>query len=482
MKQNKLRKNLFKRYVTVATVFTLVCLVIFGLIATLSFSNFWISEQYDLLDRNSQSVSKQISAASQYGISNYSYLASVAAANGDAIGGYVFISDAKGQIVVSNLVDTASNGTVLSESLVNQALSGRFNKLTNLDGCLSKKCFFSASTIKSSDGSIMGIVFSGTGTSALTIYTVKLFRIYLIVSMVIILITVMGAYVISAQMVRPLREMGSVAKSMAAGNYSRRIKVDRRDEIGDLEEAFNEMADSVSRSEQTRRGFLANVSHELKTPLTTIAGFIDGILDGTIEPENQKKYLTIVSEEVRRMNALVMSMFNLSKLESGEMTLDLKPLRVPKTIVSVFVSFESKINSKNISIDGLDTLEDIYISADEGLFHQAIYNLADNAVKFTDNGGRISVSCTNIGENAVIKIRNTGEGIPPASLPRIFERFYKTDSSRGKDKTGAGLGLSLVKTVVDLHGGTITVRSVENQFTEFEIRVKAIESNGEKHE
>lgn len=291
----------------------------------------------------------------------------------------------------------------------------------------------------------------------------------------------MGAYVLTGQIVRPLREMGDVAKSMAQGDYSRRVKVDRNDEIGSLQRSFNNMADSISRSEQTRRGFIANVSHELKTPLTSISGFIDGILDGTIEPQDRSKYLTIVSEEVRRMNALVMSMFNLSKLESGEMKLDLKPLIISKPIVSVFLSFENKINAKKIEVEGLDKLSDVIINADEGLFHQAIYNLVDNAVKFTDDGGTITVSCgSNEDGFAFIKIKNTGEGIPAASLSRVFERFYKTDSSRGRDKLGAGLGLSLVKTVVDLHGGTVTVRSEENKFTEFEIRVKTIGTGKEK--
>lgn len=432
-------------------------------------------EQYDTLERNADSVSRQVQYILGSSSNRQSNITAVSAISGEAIGGYVFVTDLEGRIITSNLADASSNGRKLPEWMVNTAASGRFNSISNIDGILNTGCYVSSSRIEDNTGGLVGFVFTGVPTSRLAKIILKFVIIYVLVSLIIMPMVIAGAYAVAAQMVRPLREMSRAAKRMSMGDYSTKFKVTRGDEIGELEEAFNEMAESVSRTEQSRRGFIANVSHELKTPLTTISGFIDGILDGTVDAENEKKYLSIVSGEVKRMNALVMSMFNLSKLESGAMKPDFKQIDPSKTIVAVILSFEDRINSKNIDVQGLDTLSALTVSADEGLFHQAVYNLVDNAVKFTPVGGEISVSCEKAEDTAVIKIRNSGEGIPANELSKIFERFYKTDTSRGMDKNGAGLGLSLVKTVIDLHSGSITVRSLEGQYTEFELRFALVE-------
>ncbi len=469
MKQSKFQRNLFKKYITVAGVFTFVCLVIFGVVITSFFSDFWIKEQYTTLERNAASVSRQISYMKGQNIYNIDHTTAVAAEAGESVGGYVFITDRTGRIITSNLAQTSAHGQNIPSWILKTSLQGEFNGMTDMNGILKNRCFFASNTIADENGEVFGIVYTGVSVTKLSRYIVKLVIIFVSVSLFIMLMVTAGAYVLATQLVRPLREMGAAAKRMANGDYSTKIKVTRNDEIGQLEEAFNEMAESVSRTESSRRGFIANVSHELKTPLTTISGFIDGILDGTIDADSQNRYLSIVSGEVKRMNALVMSMFNLSRLESGAMKPDFKDIDPAKTIVSVILSFEKRINEKNIDVQGLEELGSYTVSADEGLFHQAIYNIVDNAVKFTNQNGRINVWCEQKDGKIAIRIRNSCKGIPAGELSKIFDRFYKTDASRGIDKTGAGLGLSLVKTVVDIHNGSVTVRSAEGKYAEFEI-------------
>ena len=230
--------------------------------------------------------------------------------------------------------------------------------------------------------------------------------------------------------------------------------------------AFNNMAKSLSNLEAMRRSFVANVSHELRTPMTSIAGFIDGILDGTIAPEKQTHYLHIVSEEVKRLSRLVRSMLNLSRIEAGELKVQTTQFNVLEVICETVFSFEQGINSKHLDIRGLDT-EKIMVEADPDLIHQVVYNLIENAVKFVNDGGYLEFNFNVDGRMTYVGIRNSGEGLSKEEIPKVFDRFYKTDRSRGMDKNGVGLGLYLVRSIINLHGGDIIVKSSPGEYTEF---------------
>ena len=276
-------------------------------------------------------------------------------------------------------------------------------------------------------------------------------------------------YIMTNSMSKPLRLMSQASKAMARGDFSKRIPVTSDDEIGELAISFNMMTNSLARSEGMRKNFVANVSHELKTPMTTIGGFIDGILDGTIEEDKQKYYLEIVSDEVKRLSRLVQSMLSMSKLESGEFVLKPELFDFRELICSVVISQERRIESQNINISGLDEIESISLNADRDLIYQVIYNLVDNAVKFTGEGGNISFELANKNKKTVFVITNTGKGIPQSDLPHIFERFYKVDKSRSASKNSTGLGLYIVKTIVTAHGGSISVSSKEGEYTSFKV-------------
>jgi signal transduction histidine kinase len=204
--------------------------------------------------------------------------------------------------------------------------------------------------------------------------------------------------------------------------------------------------------------------------MTTISGFVDGILDGTIEPEKHEYYLGIVSNETKRLKGIVQTMLSLARLESGEQEINKTSVDLFSMCCSVLISQEQRINAKNIEVRGLEEAENVTVLADNDLCYQVVYNLVDNAVKFTPENGYISITLLKNDKNeGVLRVRNSGNGIAKEDMPKVFERFYKTDKSRSVNKDSSGLGLYIVKSIIDLSGGRITVRSVLEEYTEFEV-------------
>lgn len=314
-----------------------------------------------------------------------------------------------------------------------------------------------------------GFVFLiGTKNSdALRAYVINLIVSLLIASVIILAVVYPILYYSIMRLINPINDMTMAAKRFGNGDFSEKVRVKDSTEMGYLADTLNDMASSLEQIEENRKSFVSNVSHELKTPMTTIGGFVDGILDGTIPKSQHRYYLKIVSEEVDRLSRLVRSMLNISKYESGEVSLRTESFEASSLIFKTALIFEKRINDKGVEMEGLGDGK-FYLNADIDLFQQVIYNLTENAVKFVNDRGTISFS-KNVGEEFTsICIRNTGEGLKENEISRVFDRFYKTDESRGKDKTGVGLGLSIVSSIIKLHNGKILVRSKPGEYTEFE--------------
>ncbi|MCH5197837.1 MAG: HAMP domain-containing histidine kinase [Oscillospiraceae bacterium] len=307
-------------------------------------------------------------------------------------------------------------------------------------------------------------------SSAYLPYTTEFFRMFFLTSLIAVFVAFIAALISSYRMVRPLKKMTAATKQYAEGDFSERInRADTYSELAELGAAFNSMAENLERIDQSRSMFVSNTSHELKTPMTIISGFIDGILDGTIPAEDEEKYLRIVSEETKRLSRLVVAMLNISKIEAGKLELSVSDVNIGRLILTTFLGFEKKLSEKQIEILGIESLGKVYVSADETLLSQIFFNLVDNAVKFTPEYGIITVHVYEEKKNAVIKIKNTGRGIPEDELEFVFDRFYKVDKSRGLDAKGFGLGLYIVKSIIELHHGTIKVDSTLNEYTEFSV-------------
>ncbi len=281
-------------------------------------------------------------------------------------------------------------------------------------------------------------------------------------------------FFVTRSTVKPLKEISEATRQMANGDFSRRVSAENNDEIGDLAVSFNKMSESLESLDTMRNSFVTNVSHDLKTPMTTIGGFVDGILDGTIPENMQHKYLTIVSGEVRRLSNTVNTMLNLSKVESGVAQLTYSRVDLTDMVCRIIISFETMLTEKSIDVLGLDDAPSVSLECDENMMYQAVYNLIDNAVKFTQSDGYISFYFSENNSDVEMYIKNSGNGISPDEIDRIFERFYKTDKSRSVDRSGSGIGLHIVKTIVDKHGGEITARSVEGQYTEFRLKLPKV--------
>lgn len=329
--------------------------------------------------------------------------------------------------------------------------------------------YYSRMILTDDEGEIVSTVFATTPISVVKNLLSSVTRLYIFSAVIPVIVMFFVIYAITYRMTKPLKLMSQAARAMAKGDFSKRIPVTSDDEIGELAASFNMMTNSLAQLEGMRRSFVANVSHELKTPMTSIGGFIDGILDGTIEPEKQTYYLDIVSQEVKRLSRLVQSMLSMARLESGEFALKRELFDLRELVFTVVIGQEQRIEQQQLEIRGLDTLEAISIEADKDLIHQAVYNLVDNAIKFTKNGGYIDFSLKTENKKTVLTVKNSGSGIPQKDLPYIFERFYKVDKSRSASKNSTGLGLYIVKTIVNAHSGTVVAASKENEYTAFKI-------------
>lgn len=265
---------------------------------------------------------------------------------------------------------------------------------------------------------------------------------------------------------RPLRAMAHAADRFAKGDFSQRVYTESRDEVGRLAESFNSMADDLEQLEQTRREFVANVSHELRSPLTSIQGFIDGVLDGTVEEAEREKYLGIVLDETKRLSKLINTLLDLSHIESGQTPIVKSRYDVNEQIARVLVRQESRICEKNLEVDLAFEAETLPVSADHDRIEQVLINLIDNAVKYSDEGGTLRISAQRKHDKAIISIEDDGPGISAEDLPHVFDRFYMADKAHTSGK-GTGLGLAIVKSIIDQHGQKITASSEPGKGTKF---------------
>lgn len=313
----------------------------------------------------------------------------------------------------------------------------------------------------------IGEVYSVASVESVNNLLSTVVRLFLISAVLPIFLMFLAIYTMMYRMTKPLKSMSEASKAMARGDFSKRIPVMSDDEIGELSMSFNMMTNNLAQLENMRKSFVANISHEFKTPMTSIGGFIDGILDGTIEEDKQHYYLEIVSDEVKRLSRLVQSMLSMAKLESGEFVLNPELFDLREMLYTIVISQEQRIEKKGLEIIGLGELPSVSINADKDLIHQVIYNLVDNAIKFNDDNGKIEFLLKKEAKKIVFTIGNTGKAIPEKELPFVFERFYKVDKSRSSSKNSTGLGLYIVKTIVTAHGGSIKVAVRDNCYTSF---------------
>ncbi len=313
---------------------------------------------------------------------------------------------------------------------------------------------------------ISGMVMAITEAQSLTEMWRAFLGIFAMTSITVILIAFVASSVSAMQQTKPIKEMVQVTRRFAEGNFDARVQpLNRNDELSELAEAFNAMAQSLQQTERQRSEFVANISHELKTPMTTITGYAEGILDGTIPKEKEEQYLRIISDESRRLSRLVRRMLDVSRIQSLDTAREKRPFDICESMRRVLISMEKKITDRQLDVDADIPDESVVVLGDNDLITQVIYNLLENATKFATPGSTLYLGLSVHGEKAIVTVRNVGATISPEEIPKLFERFHKADASRSQDKDGVGLGLYIVKTILDQHREQIRVTSEDGVTT-----------------
>ena len=450
--------------------FILTAGVVVLTLALLGASFFALSYNYSTNERGremrtkAEVVSQMVSSSVNGGsLSGMQQLAAFAASVTDED---FLICNLSGDVLLTTDETLQGRRLTVPESVVKSILSGEdaFTR-TTLGGVYEEKHFVVGVPIESRSQNV-GLVLAVTPASSLTSMWRGFIGMFFMTAVTVLLLAFVLSAWLSLRQSRPISEMAEATRRFADGNFDVRMHAyTDPNEIAELARSFNNMADSLQETERQRREFIANVSHELKTPMTTIAGYTDGILDGTIAPEEEKQYLRIISDESRRLSRLVRRMLDVSQIQSRDLTRSKAPFDVCESMRRVLISLEKKITSRGLDVDADIPDSSVTVLGDNDLITQVIYNLLENAAKFAREGSTLYLGLATANGKALISVRNEGETIPASEIPLLFERFHKSDKSRSEDKDGVGLGLYIVKTILEQHKEHIAVTSEDGVTT-----------------
>lgn len=384
-----------------------------------------------------------------------------------------FILNSEGKVLVAYQSNFAEIGSQFPSVALEKARDGVFSEYSTLDHTFFYKNFIAGTCVTSASTGEDYYLFVLTDGKQMNDFIKNGVVSLTISSIMVLIIAALLNIVIFKRMLKPIEEISKVANEFSLGHYDVRQPVKGDDEFSRLAIGFNNMADSLQAIDETRQSFMGSFAHELRTPMTAIQGFIDGLLDGTIPEDQQSKYLKIVSEEVSRLSRLIQRMLDISKLEAGEYDFDYTIFNIYDPIIAVILGAEQRIESKNIEIKWAQEIEPQLVKADKDFLQEVIFNLLDNAIKFTNEGGDIIFSVERVDTQVKVSIKNTGLGISQQDIVHIFDRFYKEDESRGRNKNGTGLGLHICRIYINGMGGRIWADSKEGEWFEISFMLPA---------
>lgn len=465
-------KRIYFRNFMATALLVLSCFLVIGLSFFFLGRSYLINNTRDMMSASADEVARSAAALSRAETLSSWNLRMTISPIANSTDTHIFISDPKGLVFSCSdltLFCSQHQGKQLDPGVMNSLyFAGSMDQLTSLAGFYPEPRFVVAKPILAGNV-ILGYVFVSSDSSSILGAWRTFLVVVLTVLVAVMFIALLMSLVFSKRMSEPLDKLAVAARKFALGDFSVRVgnPDGRSDEIGTLIDSFNYMADSLEQSEKQREEFIANVSHELRTPMTTIAGFADGIIDGTIPREQEDKYLHKIADETRRLSRLVRNMLNVSQREhvSAEQLKRTK-FDLSELLLQTLLSFEERARAKGLDVDPLFPQDPMIVLAERDSITQVLYNLLDNAIKFAAVDSVITLRLYKRGKKAFVSIKNTGETIPEDDLPYIFERFHKSDRSRSLDKDGVGLGLYLVKTIINSHGENIAVTSRDG-VTEF---------------
>ena len=467
-----MRKSVSVAFFSLMSTLLIFGTVIMGGSELVLFSNYFAQERYDVLDEvvnvAQRTASHLVQEAALPEGEELEALNTKLELIGESAEVYLFFTDCDGNVVLASDPDDLA-GDVVEASVLEKSAKAKENYhiFGTLDGVLTEKSYISVHEMRSESGECTGYLFLCSSGDRLVEFRNEFFSNFFLSACLMLLVASVLTKVMMHKLTDPIQKVTDAAQRFGGGDLSVRVEgVDGEGEVADLARTFNKMADNIQSNDNSRGQFMGNIAHELRTPMTTIKGFIDGMLDGTIPPENQNHYLGIVSQEVGRLTRLIKNMLDITKLEAGEYKVNATTYDIWESITSVVFGAEQRLEANNIQISGFAPTKTLVL-ADQDLVYQVIYNLVDNAIKFCNVGGEIRFSVTQSKGAVTVGVRNTGAGIAPEALPYVFDRFYKEDKSRGLNTTGSGLGLHICKVLINLSGGKIWVDSKEGEYCEF---------------
>lgn len=466
-------KSIFARYVTAFMLIVLSSFLVIILIISSIISNYSTEAKLSLMENCAHTAATYVASLtsdSTDGSINESValsretatavLGSLAQCSSDIT---VLVADGSGRIIlaVGYEKESVNLSAGVPQSFMDEVSGGSgSSKNELLNGVLAYPSYVCAVPVFADGGEPCGAVLVCARSVMISELLENLIKGIVVAILWVMLAALIAVYFITERITSPLKDISAAAKQFAEGRFDVRVPVRGNDEIGRLAVAMNNMAESLDNYDTMRNTFMSNVSHDLRSPMTAISGFIDGILDGVIPPEKHEYYLRIVSTEIKRLSRLVASLLDLSRIQAGERKFTMAPFDMCEMCREILISFEQKINEKKLEVEFDCPDSALSVMADRDAIYQIVYNLCDNAVKFSSEGGTLRITVKRVkSRKALVSVYNEGQGIAPADLPYVFERFYKSDKSRGLNKSGVGLGLFISKTIIEAHGETIWAES-----------------------
>ncbi len=371
-----------------------------------------------------------------------------------------------GEVLLDSSADFSKSRTQTIPAFDPTHMGNRYYMVGDFYGTFSEKTMSVAVPI-TYNFQTRGYVLIHTPLSDLATERDQLLNVTYLTLLIVFLVSLMILGLFTFAVYRPLLKITEAAKQYASGNFKYKLQIESSDEIGQLANTLNYMARDLGESDDYQKKFVANISHDFRSPLTSIKGYLEAMLDGTIPVEMQEKYLNIVLMETERLNKLTGSLLALNSFDTKRNRLDITQFDINAVIKNTVSSFEGRCRERFITIELLFDAKQQFVAADMGKIQQVLHNLLDNAIKFSPNNTTIVIETTLRHEKVFISVKDEGIGIPRDSMKKIWERFYKTDPSRGKDKRGTGLGLAIVKEIINSHGEHINAISTEGVGTEF---------------
>ena len=460
-------KTVYSRMLTIVLALVLGLLVVLGIVISLSFRSFYIDEIENRLlreldDINDIAVTRYIDVDKRPNArEEFQFIVRLY----DAYLQLCFDSEELGRYSLYN--SSSGDRWAVAEQAdlsgyIESVKSGEYEKCQY--GLLTKLTGFRTLTvmrpITTKDGETLGVAFFHYDMTGVYTSIRNAMMSVLLFCAIAVAVSIPLVMVLVRSVTHPISHMTDVVEDFAKGNLSRRVELKGRDELANLGSSFNTMADELNTLEDARRSFVANVSHELRSPLTSMRGFLEAMADGTIPAEDRDGYIDIVLDENRRMTVMVNDLLDLARIESGQYKLSMTDFDLTELIRRTVITFEARIGAKRLSVDFRLPDEPLYVEADSARITQVLHNLVENAIKYTPEGGYLKIECRPERHIARVQIVNSGPGIPKEALPHVFDRFYKAEKAHTPTGTsGTGLGLSIAKLIIDQHDQSISVTS-----------------------